>query len=135
MPQNIKELANSLPHYPKDIPFIVVNMRGKHNTCKEVIVRRQKVENALQWLSQHNPRYKDIQINQQALNHLPENGIPFDIRTFETNTDDILDENSDEDSLTDTELETDSAVVYNKNTETSSFLSSQCNEKQERGDS
>ena len=55
-PQNIKELANSLPHYPKDIPFIVVNMRGKHNTCKEVIVRRQKVENALQWLSQHNPR-------------------------------------------------------------------------------
>ena len=41
-------------------------MRGKHNTCKEVIVRRQKVENALQWLSQHNPRYKDIQINQEA---------------------------------------------------------------------
>ena len=122
MPQNIKELANSLPHYPKDIPFIVVNMRGKDN----------KVENALQWLSQHNPRYKDIQINQEALNHLPENGIPLDIPTFETNTDDILDENSDEDSLTDTELETDSDVVYNKNTETSSFISSQCNEKQEK---
>lgn len=98
LPQNIKELANSLPHYPKDIPFIVVNMRGKDNTCKEVIVRRQKVENALQWLSQHNPQYKDIQINQEALNHLPENGIPLDIPTFETNTDDILDENSDEDS-------------------------------------
>ena len=59
----------------------------------------------------------------------------MDIPTFETNTDDILDENSDEDSLTDTELETDSDVVYNKNTETSSFISSQCNEKQERGDS
>lgn len=29
--------------------------------------------------------------------------IPLDIPTFETNTDDILDENSDEDSLTDTE--------------------------------
>ena len=56
----------------------------------------------------------------------------MDIPTFETNTDDILDENSDEDSLTDTELETDSDVVYNKNTETSSFLSSQCNEKQEK---
>ena len=56
----------------------------------------------------------------------------MDIPTFETNTDDILDENSDEDSLTDTELETDSDVVYNKNTETSSFRSSQCNEKQEK---
>ena len=34
--------------------------------------------------------------------------------------------------MTDTELETDSDVVYNKNTETSSFLSSHCNEKQEK---
>ena len=123
----MNELAYSLPRYPKDVPFVIVSMRGKGNTCKEVIVRRQKVENALQWLSLHNPQYKDIEINRDALNSLPENGTPADVVTLEANPDNV-----DQDSPTDTELETDSDVVYNKDTETSSFLSSEHNEKQER---
>ena len=127
LPPNVNELAYSLPRYPKDVPFVIVSMRAKGNTCKEVIVRRQKVENALQWLSLHNPQYKDIEINRDALNSLPENGTPADVVTLEANPDNV-----DQDSPTDTELETDSDVVYNKDTETSSFLSSEHNEKQER---
>ena len=44
LPQDVKELAKSLPRYPKDIPFILIKMTGKDNSCKEVTVRRHKVE-------------------------------------------------------------------------------------------
>ena len=46
-PQNITELANSLPRYPKDLSVIVVKMKGKDNSFKDVTVRRQNVSNAL----------------------------------------------------------------------------------------
>ena len=47
LPQGISELAESLPRYPKNVPYLVVSMKGKESTCKEVIVRREKVEKAL----------------------------------------------------------------------------------------
>lgn len=96
LPQSINELANSLPHYPKDIPVIVVSMKGKGNTFKDVTVRRNKVEKALHWLSVHNPLYKDIKINQDCLNCLPENGIPSDLQTLQTDSDDTLDKDTDQ---------------------------------------
>ena len=58
LPQNITEFANSLPHYPKDIPIIIVKVKGKDNSTRDVTVRCQKVLNALLWLVQHNPHYK-----------------------------------------------------------------------------
>ena len=77
LPQNIKEFAEILPRYPKDISVIIVKMKGKNNTFKDVNVRRQKVMDALQWLINNNPLYKDVQLNQDCLiNSLPENGIP-----------------------------------------------------------
>ena len=51
------ELAESLPRHPKNVLYLVVSMRGKGSTCKEVIVRREKVEKALIWLSKNNPLY------------------------------------------------------------------------------
>ena len=47
LPQNIEELASSLPRYPKDISVIVVKMKGKDNNFKDVSVRRQNVSDAL----------------------------------------------------------------------------------------
>ena len=129
LPQDVKELAESLPRYSKDIPFILVKMAGKDNSCKEVTVRRRNIQEALHWLTQHNPHYSDIKIDHHALNCLPENGIPSDLPTFETKKDD---KNSDQDSLIETELESDSDVVYNKDTQTSSFLPFQHNGKQEK---
>ena len=38
LPQDVKEFAKSLPRYPKDIPFILVKMTVKDNSCKEVTV-------------------------------------------------------------------------------------------------
>lgn len=55
LPQDIKELASSLPRYPKDIALIVVKVKGRNNTFKDIKVRKEKVQNALQWLIENNP--------------------------------------------------------------------------------
>ena len=83
LPQNLKELAKSLPRYPKDLAVIIVKVKGKDSTFKDVNVRRNKVHNALAWLI-HNPHYTELQINEDALNCLPENGVPPDLMTVET---------------------------------------------------
>ena len=80
LPQNIQQLADCLPHYPKDVPVIIVRMKDKNNTFKDVIVRGQKVQDALNWLTAHNPHYRAVKINQHSPNPLPENGIPSEIQ-------------------------------------------------------
>ena len=68
LPQNIKELASSLPRYPKDVPVIVVTTKGKDNNFKDVSVRRQNVIDGLCWLINNNPYYSDVQVNFHLLN-------------------------------------------------------------------
>jgi hypothetical protein len=46
LPQNFKELATSLPKYPQDLAVIIVMVKHRDNTFKDVIVRKQKVHNA-----------------------------------------------------------------------------------------
>ena len=70
LPQDIKELASSLPRYPKDIALIVVKVKGRNNTFKDVKVRKEKVQNALQWLIENNPHYAGVDMNLEALNSL-----------------------------------------------------------------
>ena len=120
LPQNVKELACSLPKYPKDLPVIIVKMRGRDDTFKDVTVRKQKVHNALQWLIANNPHYGELEINMEALNSLPENGVPSELLTVETNE-------SDSSSTVEPDLgphgnDIDEDVVYNESTEMSSLL-------------
>ena len=84
LPQNVKKLATTLPRYPKELSVIVVKMKGKDDTFKDLTVRREKVLHTLQWLIQHNPLYKDIHINVEALHMLPENDLLPDILNIET---------------------------------------------------
>ena len=58
LPQNVTELA-TLPRYPKDLAVIIVKVKGKENTFKDVKVRKQKVQNALVWLINNNPHYSE----------------------------------------------------------------------------
>ena len=46
-------------------------------------MRREKVHNALLWILQNNPHYAELEINEDALNSLPENSIPADLVTVE----------------------------------------------------
>ncbi|CAB4003586.1 Hypothetical predicted protein [Paramuricea clavata] len=91
LPQNITELATSLPRYPRALSVILVKVKGKNNTFKDVKVRREKVHNALLWLIQNNPLYAELEIDTDALNSLPENGVPTDLVAVETEDDIIND--------------------------------------------
>ncbi|CAB3983453.1 ATP-dependent DNA helicase PIF1 [Paramuricea clavata] len=53
LPQNVKELATSLPRYPKDLSVIIVKVKSKDNSFRDVSVRREKVHNALLWFVQN----------------------------------------------------------------------------------
>ena len=57
LPQNVSELATSLPRYPKDLAVITVKVKGRGNTFKGVNVRKQKVHDALVWLIGNNPHF------------------------------------------------------------------------------
>jgi len=87
LPQHIEELASSLPRYPKDLSVIVIKMKGRDNNFKDVSVRRQNVADALHWLINNNPHYTDVQVTLHSLNSLPENGIPHDLISVETEND------------------------------------------------
>ncbi|CAH3122009.1 unnamed protein product [Porites lobata] len=92
-------------------------MKGKENSFKDVTVRRQNVADALQWLVNNNSHYKDITINQNSLNSLPEHGVPHGLLSVET-------ENIDLDATCEPDLgpQNEDDIVYNEGTEMSSFL-------------
>ncbi|CAN0231991.1 unnamed protein product, partial [Ascophyllum nodosum] len=60
---------------------------------KDLLVRRQRVFDALNWLKANNPFYSDISINTDNLNSLPDNGSLQDL--YETSGDDDLDSERD----------------------------------------
>ncbi|CAB3977795.1 ATP-dependent DNA helicase PIF1 [Paramuricea clavata] len=121
LPQNVKELAMSLPRYPKDLAVIIVKAKGRENTFRDVTVRKQKVHNALVWLINNNPHYSELLINEDALNSLPENGVPPGLMTVETDDDIVSDDNCSPDVGPPTDNPSED-IVYNDSTEMSSFL-------------
>ena len=120
LPQNVNELAHSLPRYPKDLSVIIVKVKGRNDTFKDVNVRRQ-VFDALIWLKQNNFLYKDITINEEALNSLPENDIPSDLLTVESEEDLLSGETFTSDLGPPSDDPTDDRV-YNDSNDKSSFL-------------
>ncbi|KAK3083478.1 hypothetical protein FSP39_023709 [Pinctada imbricata] len=73
-PQNVNEPAKILPKLPTDIDVLRVTRKGKNNTSKDFRCRRHKIQNALEWLKQHNPAYSDIIISEANLSVLPADG-------------------------------------------------------------
>ena len=77
LPQNVKDLAKFFPRSPKDLTVIIVKVKGRDNTFKDVTVQKQRVHDALVWLINNNPQYSEVLVNEDALNILPENGVPL----------------------------------------------------------
>ena len=121
LPQDVTEIVSSLPRYPKDLSIIIVKMKGKDSTFKDVNVRRQKVYEALLWLSQNNPHYSDIQINVEALNTLSDNDVPSELLTVETENE-MVQEDKDGPVVGSSIDKPSEDVVYNETTNMSSFL-------------
>ena len=121
LPQNVNELATTLPRYPKDLAVIIVKVKGRDNTFRDVTVRRQKAHNALIWLINNNSYYAGLTINDNALNSLPENGVPPDLMTVEPD-EDIVSDNDCSPDLGPLTYNPSDDIVYNDSIEMSSFL-------------
>ena len=63
--------------------MIVVSVKGKDNTYKDLTVRREKVSCALHWLVKHNPVYQNITIDYACLSSLPSEGIPSELHQID----------------------------------------------------
>lgn len=116
LPQHIEELACSLPRYPEDLSVIVVRMKGKENSFKDITVRKKNVAEALDWLINNNPHYKGVKVNQHSLNCLPEHGVPHDLALVER------EDTDNETSEPDFGFQNTEDTVYNEQTEIHSFL-------------
>ncbi|CAB4029508.1 Hypothetical predicted protein [Paramuricea clavata] len=111
----------SLPRYPKDLAVIIVKAKGRENTFRDVTVQKRKVHDALVWLINNNPHYSELIINEDALNSLPENGVPPGLMTVDTDDDIVSDDNCSPDVGPPTDNPSED-IVYNDSTEMSSFL-------------
>ena len=79
-PQKPSAIASILPPPLEEVstPICVIFVGSSppskewlQKKAKPLAVRREKVRNALMWLKNHNPHYKDVIINDSVLNSLP----------------------------------------------------------------
>ena len=74
MPQDVTELASSLPRLPSELDVVFVRKEGSQNSHRDFRVRRSAVQRALLWLKENNKYYHTIAIDIAALNQLPDDG-------------------------------------------------------------
>ena len=94
-PQQPEKLATVLPPpIGETLTYICVIFVGSstltktwlREKAKPLVVRREKVRNALVWLKKNNPLYKDIEINEANLEALPKDDVlPYHIEHVENN--------------------------------------------------
>ena len=70
------------------VTISVVKVKSKDNNFKDLLVRRERVADALLWLKSNNPYYKDVKIDQYSLNCLLKHGIPRDVISVERENED-----------------------------------------------
>ena len=68
-PQEVNEPANIFPRLPKEIEVLKVKRQGQNDTSEDFVVRRYKVQNALNFLKISNPAFADIIIDIDGINY------------------------------------------------------------------
>ena len=120
-----------------DIPVIVFKIDGKNNNSKELRVRRQKIIDALRWLTSTNEYgrpnnivYKDVAIDHSRFDHLPEDDF-LDLSMSVDFQDEIIED--DEEVLPDRGPNIDQdEQLYDKDTEMGSFIPTKVKSKLEK---
>ena len=76
LPQDLTTFATSLPRLPKELDILIVRKEGSDCTHRDFRVRKSKsvVLGALLWLKHHNKYYRNVNIDYDSLNELPEDG-------------------------------------------------------------
>jgi hypothetical protein len=75
--------SKDFPRIPKEIEVLKVKKQGQNDTSKDFVVRRYKVQNALNFLKTNNPAFSDIIIDIDRINALPVEGELSDIETID----------------------------------------------------
>ena len=101
LPNDVQAISDVLPRCPKDIPIIVFQFSSEAGKSKEFRVRKEKIRNALVWLTgtdengkANNFLYSDISIDYDVLDSLPCDGF-IDLRTIQKNEDEDEDDFSE----------------------------------------
>ncbi|KAJ7223411.1 hypothetical protein GGX14DRAFT_387730 [Mycena pura] len=75
LPQDITEIASKLPRLPEDVDIVIIRRDGVDlSQHVDYVVRREKVRKALEYKIAHDEAYRDLQLDEEALRGLPENG-------------------------------------------------------------
>ena len=75
--------SKDFPRIPKEIEVLKVKKQGQNDTSKDFVVRRYKVQNALNFLKTNNPAFSDIIIDIDRINALSVEGELSDIETID----------------------------------------------------
>lgn len=78
-PQKVEEIAPQLPWRLENLPSIITIRRGDEINYTDFHVCAERVRKALVWLKANNPLYDDIQINNENLNSLPDDGNVYNL--------------------------------------------------------
>jgi len=74
-PQDVQEFVTRLPHDPSSLNLLIVRRYSEDGSnFRDFHVRRRKVMRALQWLKVNNKLYREIDIDDEILQSLPEDG-------------------------------------------------------------
>lgn len=73
--QDVGDLVNRLVCAANDVPMLVVRHEGHDDgTHKDFLARRFRVLDDIVWLRQNNPYYRNVAVDNAALQALPESG-------------------------------------------------------------
>ncbi|PKY46625.1 hypothetical protein RhiirA4_409171 [Rhizophagus irregularis] len=73
-PQDVQEFVTRLPRNPSTLDLVIIRRYTENGSnFRDFHVRREKVMQALRWLKANNKFYRDIEIDSDVLQTLPEN--------------------------------------------------------------
>ena len=94
---SVKEVVEKLPRLAKDIEILALDRQtskgakaGGPKMFVQLRCRRNHVRKALQWLIDNSPAYADVELDEENLDLLPEDG-QLQVRTVTLDEDDDVD--------------------------------------------
>ncbi|CAF1095519.1 unnamed protein product [Brachionus calyciflorus] len=90
--QDIQPIVTLLPRLPRYIPLIILKKKDQTNKTRNFIDNKHRVLTCLNFLFKNNPQYiaYNITIDENAIQQLPENSIPDNLREVECPEDDLV---------------------------------------------
>ena len=88
LPQNVQSVLTRLPRTKSNLGMVVVRQTRTSGKVNDFRVRRQRVLEALVNLKRNNKYYKNIEIDSEALEALPEDGELDDLHVIRADNDD-----------------------------------------------